>query len=148
MTMLAGIVAVADDGAETYIPDTPQNAAKTLYLLLKTNAENDTVPVTTVTPAVVTVDPITLQINTIDAVVSTVMTPIAVSPDIKKGLAKQANLFGAWMVNYLIANAVTNVVVTIPATAAGDGLQTSQAVGTPTTRPASTKTINGVGGLT
>jgi len=57
---------------------------------------------------------------------------------ILQGIAATANDFASWLVTELTTNAKAK----IPNTADGDGLQTSQAAGNPTTRPASDKFLS------
>lgn len=59
----------------------------------------------------------------------------------RESLVPFCNRLGSAIVDYLKANA--EVSTTIPATSAGDGLQTSTGVGTPTTAPSTPKTLQG-----
>jgi hypothetical protein len=60
--------------------------------------------------------------------------------------ARQATALSS-LIPYLTGNAVVTTAdtVTVPATTAGDGLQTSQAAGTATTHPTVAKTLTGTG---
>lgn len=147
MTMVAGTVDVDQgDGTETYTPNTAQNAAKALYLLLLADSASVTTPTRVTTVTAPTIDPVT-GVTTYTAATNVPGPPSAPpspwpSIDAKTAQAKVANTMASWIVTYLVTNAVATV--TIPTSAAGDGLQTSASAGNPTTAPASPKTIVGV----
>jgi len=66
-----------------------------------------------------------------------------ITPDAatKQKTAEYATNIATWHVQDIVANAV--ITTTIPASSAGDGLQTSAAAGNPTTHPSSPKTLTG-----
>jgi CCR4-NOT transcriptional regulation complex NOT5 subunit len=95
--MVPGNVYVDDNGTEAYTPDDGTNSAKALYLLLIQNQSQDTTPTTTITQPTVTVDA-NFNITVVDpGSVTTVETPIPASPQIKKALASQANMYATWL---------------------------------------------------
>jgi hypothetical protein len=111
MTMIAGKVQVADSGAETYIPNDSTNAAKALYLLLIQNQTQDTIPSTTITQPTVTVDA-NFNITVVDpGGITTVETPIPASPQIKKALASQANMYATWLFQVFVGSQVDGYVM-------------------------------------
>ena len=118
MSMIAGNVSVDDDGNETYVPNNSTNAAKQLYLLLLADQQANTTPSTTITPPVVTIDPVTFVPTVVSpASVTTVQVPVPITPDAKKAQAKMANTMASWMVNYLIMQAtVTGITDTTVST--------------------------------
>lgn len=112
MTMLAGNVAVADDGTETFTPNTAQNAAMALYLLLLADAATVTTPTTTQSMTPPHIDPITgVTTPGVVTIVQGTATPPGTWPsvDAKKATAKIANSMATWMVSYLQANGVARV---------------------------------------
>jgi hypothetical protein len=120
--MIAGTVSVDDNGNETFVPNNGSNAAMQLYTLLLKNEQSNTVPQPSFTPPTVTVDSnfnLTVTKATYkntDTKVTDAMPPsaqAAFSTNMKKSAAATANLFAAWMVNYIQANAtVTGAVDT------------------------------------
>lgn len=107
MSMVAGTVSVdPGTGFETYIPNDGTNAARQLYLLLVADQTNNMTPSTTITPAVVVIDPITYQPTiTAPAQVNTIMVPVPITPAAKQAQAKVANTMAKWMVTYIQTNA-------------------------------------------
>jgi hypothetical protein len=162
MSLIAGTVAVADDGTETFTPSSAANLAKGIYeMLLSVNstakmAQKSVSPATWSPPKPPISNPPTPdQLAAMRAwqagnptmtpppPATTTMVTKTITPDptTKQKQAEFANGFATAVRDWLVANAV--VTIAIPATSAGDGLQTSQSPGDPTTHPASAKTMTG-----
>jgi hypothetical protein len=139
--MTSGTVTVdPTTGAETYTPNNATNYAKRYYLnLLAANASHTT---TKTTPgSAPTVDPSTGHVTPGSSPTkSTVVVAVTLTPDLKTKLAAQANM-AADIITFLLAQAEVQIV--IPASSAGDGLQTTTTNGNPTTHPTAPKTITG-----
>lgn len=162
MSMIQGLVVVDDDGNETFTPNDATNATKVVYLALM--AANSTVKVkskqsgggATWTPPKPSVSnpPTSNERVAIAAWQQShpVMTPpppavtvdvvhtIKPDPATKQKTAEMATAVSS-LIPYILANATISTV--IPASSAGDGLQTSAAAGSPTTHPSSAKTLTG-----
>lgn len=116
--MISGQIIISDDGTENFIPNDTTNAAKALYNLLLADQSNITTPSTSITPPVVTLNPITLQPTITDAIINTSNIPVYKDPsnipaDAKKAQAKLAMTMATWMVTYLQTNAmITGQVIT------------------------------------
>ena len=107
MSITPGNVSVDDSGNVTYTPDDDTNAAKSLYLLLLADQESSETPQTTVTPPVVTIDPVTFVPTVVSpGSVTTINVPVTVGPDAKKAQAKMANTMASWIITYLKTQAI------------------------------------------
>lgn len=163
--MNAGNVSVDDNGNETFTPDDATNSAKRLYLVLlaanstiKKKAPVPVVPmvsnpdgsVTQGGVVIVNADGSRNNFTWSDGSVHqipqrppapTVTIAVTPSPESKQAQAAIANAIAGWHVADILANA--QITITIPASSAGDGLQTSATAGSPTTHPGSPKTLTG-----
>lgn len=140
MTLVAGTVSVDDDGNESFDPE-DYSAAKLLYFRLKSDQESLTRPDTTVTPPVITINRDTGETTIVNGTMTTVQVPVEPSTGGSQAQAKIANTMAAWLMTDIVPLLVPTIV--IPADSDGDGLQTSQNPGDPTTHPASPKTLTG-----
>lgn len=137
MTMVSGTVSVdSTTGLETYTPNNATNYAKALYALLLTASSTATVQ-TIHQPLTPILDS---SGKTIGCQMDTVTHVITPTIQMKQAQAQIANTF-AGVIDFIKAQA--SITTTIPATSAGDGLQTSATAGSATTHPSSAKPLQG-----